>query len=335
MLIMNDDNDICPACDVCLNKPEGVLRVKLNPDEVTKSVMLAGLTPDVIMDVLTRGLSFWVYQVNEQNLYLEAGLKTASENLTALGDYCEKNYVQYKKQTDRLNRKIQSLNEELEVNKKQCEDLIQQLQEKTKIINQLQLNKMKNSYSATNNTAQVKETSPNYFNQKLTPPQNAAFTADSFNEYRVPKQEPPTPIFSNLTQRESSSQNFPNFTQNFELETNRPEQPITPKLCTPNFSKTNKSNSSQNFANFTQNFELETNRPEQPITPKLFTPDSSKTNESNGYSIFSPKFEEPGAFPSFSPQNKQVKYIPFNASRFNRNGMKVHSKKEFNFQPKN
>lgn len=59
------------------------------------------------MDIATRALAFWGYQINEENLYLEAGLKTANENIAVLEKYCENSHAKYKNEISTLERKIE------------------------------------------------------------------------------------------------------------------------------------------------------------------------------------------------------------------------------------
>lgn len=68
--------------------------------------MMAGLVPEVIMDVVTRALAFWIYQVNLESSYLGADLKTANEKMAVLEKYCEDNYAKHQSEIKTLKCKI-------------------------------------------------------------------------------------------------------------------------------------------------------------------------------------------------------------------------------------
>ncbi|XP_044731089.1 E3 ubiquitin-protein ligase CCNB1IP1-like [Chrysoperla carnea] len=174
----------CPVCNNMFEPNRDIIRVNLNPDEATKSVMMAGLVPEVIMDVVTRALAFWIYQVNLESLYLGADLKTANEKMVVLEKYCEDNYAKHQSEINTLKRKIDSLNEELEMNKRHCQVLIQELQEKVNLVENLQL---KNKISTTEEFIKSKN-APNYYDSNPAPGQNpVAMNTAQTNAFRVPK----------------------------------------------------------------------------------------------------------------------------------------------------
>lgn len=54
---------ICPACSSALSGKLDIVRTELSPSEDYKAMVLAGLRPDVILDISARALAFWSYQV--------------------------------------------------------------------------------------------------------------------------------------------------------------------------------------------------------------------------------------------------------------------------------
>lgn len=61
---------ICPACSSALSGKLDIVRTELSPSEEYKAMVLAGLRPDIILDICARALSFWSYQVKD-NMCLE------------------------------------------------------------------------------------------------------------------------------------------------------------------------------------------------------------------------------------------------------------------------
>lgn len=54
----------CPACSSALSGKLDIVRTELSPSEDYKAMVLAGLRPDIVLDISTRALAFWSYQVN-------------------------------------------------------------------------------------------------------------------------------------------------------------------------------------------------------------------------------------------------------------------------------
>lgn len=92
----------CLACKTPLSQEKmDIIPVDLNPNERFKSMVLAGQRPEIIMDISSRALAFWMYQSQQEidyNLYISKRLsdkcKTVEEdsrNLVALmqRDKCE------------------------------------------------------------------------------------------------------------------------------------------------------------------------------------------------------------------------------------------------------
>jgi E3 ubiquitin-protein ligase CCNP1IP1 len=61
-LSSGDGDRVCPACKTHLPNPDDAVATRLNPTEDYKTSVLSGLSPSIIMECATRGLSFWSYQ---------------------------------------------------------------------------------------------------------------------------------------------------------------------------------------------------------------------------------------------------------------------------------
>lgn len=60
---------ICPACSSALSGKLDIVRTELSPSEDYKAMVLAGLRPDIVLDISTRALALWSYQVKYLSLY--------------------------------------------------------------------------------------------------------------------------------------------------------------------------------------------------------------------------------------------------------------------------
>uniref|UniRef100_A0A8C4Y576 RING-type domain-containing protein n=1 Tax=Gopherus evgoodei TaxID=1825980 RepID=A0A8C4Y576_9SAUR len=55
---------VCPACNSALSGKLDIVCIELSPSEEHKAMVLAGLRPETVLDISSRALSFWTYQVN-------------------------------------------------------------------------------------------------------------------------------------------------------------------------------------------------------------------------------------------------------------------------------
>ncbi|EIW76092.1 hypothetical protein CONPUDRAFT_64595 [Coniophora puteana RWD-64-598 SS2] len=63
---------LCPACETSLTEPDDVVVCSLNPTNDYKTSVLSGLSPSIILEICSRALSFWQYQVHQENLFQHA-----------------------------------------------------------------------------------------------------------------------------------------------------------------------------------------------------------------------------------------------------------------------
>ncbi|PWN25846.1 hypothetical protein BDZ90DRAFT_233858 [Jaminaea rosea] len=59
-------NKQCPACKTVLDQPDDVVLSSLNPSADYRTSVLAGLAPDVVVDIAARSLAFWQYQTSQE-----------------------------------------------------------------------------------------------------------------------------------------------------------------------------------------------------------------------------------------------------------------------------
>lgn len=134
----NADNALnCPACGSELRDKFDVIQADLKPTETFKSIVLAGMKPDTIMDVAMRAMSFWSYQVEQETLYQESMAKHAREKLECLEEINTLNLQKLKAELETCKRKIVSLQTEYNKKRKQAEELTARLEEKSRRIQKL------------------------------------------------------------------------------------------------------------------------------------------------------------------------------------------------------
>ncbi|XP_060808606.1 E3 ubiquitin-protein ligase CCNB1IP1-like [Amyelois transitella] len=127
----------CPACGSELRDKFDVIQADLKPSETFKSIVLAGLKPDTIMDVAMRAMSFWSYQIEQETLYQESMAKHSREKLECLEEIHNLNLQKIKAELETCKRKIASLQEEYSAKRRQNEELKARLEERSRKIQKL------------------------------------------------------------------------------------------------------------------------------------------------------------------------------------------------------
>lgn len=127
----------CPACGTELRDKFDVIQADLRPNETFKSIVLAGMRPDTIMDIAMRAMSFWAYQVEQETLYQETVAKHAREKLQCMEEINTLNIQKLKAELETCKRKIANLQTECSKKSKQAEEFKARLEDKTRKIQKL------------------------------------------------------------------------------------------------------------------------------------------------------------------------------------------------------
>ncbi|XP_075131034.1 E3 ubiquitin-protein ligase CCNB1IP1-like [Leptodactylus fuscus] len=129
---------VCPACNSTLSSRMDIKHTELNPAEEKKAIMLAGLRPEIVLDICSRALVFWTYQVYQERLYQEYRYSQAEGHLKQL----EKHYTQQIQSKDSellaMKGEVNSLKKILEEYKTKYSDLSEKLMERNRLYNKLQ-----------------------------------------------------------------------------------------------------------------------------------------------------------------------------------------------------
>ncbi|KAG1753786.1 uncharacterized protein EDB91DRAFT_1044024 [Suillus paluster] len=70
---------LCPACETSLTEPDDVVVCSLHPTNDYKTSVLSGLSPSLIMEICSRALSFWQYQVHQENSFQQAVIRNLND----------------------------------------------------------------------------------------------------------------------------------------------------------------------------------------------------------------------------------------------------------------
>ncbi|XP_063769993.1 E3 ubiquitin-protein ligase CCNB1IP1 [Pseudophryne corroboree] len=129
---------VCPACNSTLSSKLDVVRTELSPSEEHKAMMLAGLRPEIILDICSRALTFWTYQVYQERLYQEYTYSKAEGHLKQV----EKLYAHQVQSKDSelvaMKEEVNSLKKVLEEYKRKYSELSEKLMERNRQYHKLQ-----------------------------------------------------------------------------------------------------------------------------------------------------------------------------------------------------
>ncbi|XP_045057745.1 E3 ubiquitin-protein ligase CCNB1IP1 isoform X2 [Desmodus rotundus] len=129
---------ICPACNSTLSGKLDIVRTELSPSEEYKAMVLAGLRPEIVLDISSRALAFWTYQVHQERLYQEYKFSKAEGHLKQI----EKIYTQQIQSKDveltSMKGEVTSMKKVLEEYKKKFSDISEKLMERNRQYQKLQ-----------------------------------------------------------------------------------------------------------------------------------------------------------------------------------------------------
>ncbi|XP_052590272.1 E3 ubiquitin-protein ligase CCNB1IP1 [Peromyscus californicus insignis] len=129
---------ICPACNSTLSGKLDIVRTELSPSEEYKAMVLAGLRPEIVLDISSRALAFWTYQVHQERLYQEYNFSKAESHLKQM----EKIYTQQIQSKDveltSMKGEVTSMKKVLEEYKKKFSDISEKLMERNRQYQKLQ-----------------------------------------------------------------------------------------------------------------------------------------------------------------------------------------------------
>ncbi|KAF9780288.1 hypothetical protein BJ322DRAFT_328887 [Thelephora terrestris] len=123
---------LCPACETSLTEPDDVVVCSLNPTNDYKTSVLSGLSPSLILEICSRALSFWQYQIHQENSYQQSVLKYANEKNAHLQKQLDNVIREANGELNLLNSKLQALERDVELEKRKNRDLQETSRERDK-----------------------------------------------------------------------------------------------------------------------------------------------------------------------------------------------------------
>ncbi|XP_041636132.1 E3 ubiquitin-protein ligase CCNB1IP1 isoform X3 [Cheilinus undulatus] len=129
---------ICPACSSALSGKLDIIRTELSPSEEYKAMVLAGMRPDIVLDISARALAFWSYQVHQERIYQEYSLSRAEAQMKQLEKVLSQQNQSRELELTAMKGEIASLKKVMEEYKRKYSEVSERLMERNRQYQKLQ-----------------------------------------------------------------------------------------------------------------------------------------------------------------------------------------------------
>lgn len=114
---------ICPACNTTLENQDDAVVTSLNPSASYKASVLAGLSPQIVMEICTRAIAFHNYQTHQESAFQQMLLKKAQASNSTFERELNRIQLSAKTEVNHLEAKIQELTNELNEERQKTREL--------------------------------------------------------------------------------------------------------------------------------------------------------------------------------------------------------------------
>ncbi|XP_013885050.1 E3 ubiquitin-protein ligase CCNB1IP1 [Austrofundulus limnaeus] len=129
---------ICPACSSALSGKMDIVRSELSPSEEYKAMVLAGLRPEIVLDISARALAFWSYQVHQERMYQEYSLSRSDAQLKQMEKVLTQQNQSRELELTAMKGEITSLKKVMEEYKRKYSEVSERLMERNRQYQKLQ-----------------------------------------------------------------------------------------------------------------------------------------------------------------------------------------------------
>ncbi|KAI6151831.1 hypothetical protein BKA82DRAFT_2901892 [Pisolithus tinctorius] len=114
---------LCPACESSLTEPDDVVVCSLHPTDDYKTSVLSGLSPSIIVEICSRALSFWQYQIHQESSFQQAVSRNLNDRNAQLQKQLENVIREANGEIRLLGDKITELERDLELERRKVREL--------------------------------------------------------------------------------------------------------------------------------------------------------------------------------------------------------------------
>ncbi|KAI0734979.1 hypothetical protein C8Q72DRAFT_335315 [Fomitopsis betulina] len=123
---------LCPACETSLTEPDDVVVCSLHPSNDYKTSVLSGLNPTIILEICSRAMSFWQYQVHQEASFQNAVYRNVNEKNAQLQKQLDNVIREANGEISLLNNKLTELERDLELERRKAAGLQDSLKDRDK-----------------------------------------------------------------------------------------------------------------------------------------------------------------------------------------------------------
>ncbi|KAG1791436.1 uncharacterized protein HD556DRAFT_655782 [Suillus plorans] len=123
---------LCPACETSLTEPDDVVVCSLHPTNDYKTSVLSGLSPSLIMEICSRALSFWQYQVHQENSFQQAVIRNLNDKQAQLQKQLDNVIREANGEINLLSNKVAELERDMELERRKVHELQDSSREREK-----------------------------------------------------------------------------------------------------------------------------------------------------------------------------------------------------------
>ncbi|XP_065343262.1 E3 ubiquitin-protein ligase CCNB1IP1-like [Cloeon dipterum] len=131
-LMSANSNCKCPVCGAALSHSSDIVKVELNPTEHFKSMVLTGLSPEIVMDIMNRSFSFWTYQTSLTRKHQEGVIKSYKDKLSKLESSYESLVAKIRQEVHVLRKKVEEMEKERQELLSRLDDSARKLSERNR-----------------------------------------------------------------------------------------------------------------------------------------------------------------------------------------------------------
>ncbi|XP_066579017.1 E3 ubiquitin-protein ligase CCNB1IP1 isoform X2 [Amia ocellicauda] len=129
---------VCPACSNTLSGKLDIVRTELSPSEEYKAMVLAGLRPETVLDISSRALTFWTYQVHQERLYQEFAMSRAEGHVRQVEKLLSQQSQSRELELSAMREEVNCLKKMLEEYKRKYSEVSERLMERNRQYQKLQ-----------------------------------------------------------------------------------------------------------------------------------------------------------------------------------------------------
>ncbi|KAJ7095111.1 hypothetical protein B0H15DRAFT_775222 [Mycena belliarum] len=133
---------LCPACETSLSEPDDVVVSHINehsfkvcslhPSNDYKTSVLSGLTPSIILEICSRAISFWQYQIHQENSFQQAVVRSVNDKVAQLQKQVDNVVREANAEINLISNKYADCQRDLELEHRKVRDLQEAAREKDK-----------------------------------------------------------------------------------------------------------------------------------------------------------------------------------------------------------